>query len=798
MKLSLNWIKDYIELSDDIDKISNQLTMLGLEVEGGEHFESIKGGLEGLVVGKVISAEQHPNADKLSVCKVDVGGDELLNIVCGAPNVAANQKVVVATVGTTLFPTSGDSFKIKKSKIRGEVSEGMICAEDEIGLGENHDGIMVLSENTEVGTKADQVFDIEKDYVFEIGLTPNRIDGAHHFGAARDLATVNKSSAKLPEIDESLINKFPCPIEIEVKNTEKCPIYSGIVIKNVKVEPSPKWLQNRLLALGERPINNIVDITNYVLLECGNPLHAFDLSKISGNKIIIDTARSGDKFVTLDEKNRELSEHDLMIKNATEENMCIAGVMGGIDSGVKDETTDVFIESAYFSPNSIRKTAKSQGIHSNASFRFERGVDPNIYKWAVKRAANLICEIAGGEASEIVEVINQEFPPFEVEFSYSKARKIIGNEISDEKMNEIIESLEMSIEKTSDSDKVIVKVPQYRVDVLRFQDLVEDILRVYGYNNVEIPSKMAFTPSYISNFDLPAFKTKVSDYFAANGLYEAITNSLINPKNGSEDAIRLLNQSNPEMSIMRESMLPGTLDIISYNYNHKNKQLAFFEFGKTYQQKNEQYIEDQWLTIALSGEKNSKKWNQDAQDFDFFDLKKFVEKLGQWLGLDFSLKPISENGELAFGLDIFHKKAWLGNLGEVKSNICKEFNISKEVFFAKFNWEKLVDLYKNQKIEFSPISKFQAKRRDVSFIINKSVTFGDIFSEIKQSNPKIISDVDIFDIYEGEPVPEKHINYAISIIFENPDKELNDKVLDKSMSKIFKILETKFNAEIRK
>ena len=806
MKISLNWLQQYIKLDLEVEKISEYLTDTGLEVEGVEEIESIKGGLKGIVIGEVLSCEKHPNADRLKVTTVNIG-ESVLDIVCGAPNVAKGQKVLVATIGTVLYDGE-ESFKIKKGKIRGEVSMGMICAEDELGLGESHDGIMVLDSDAEVGTAASDYFKIENDIVFEIGLTPNRSDAMGHFGVARDLKTVlNHNGSELemclPTVKNFKTDNTNLSFSVEVENSELCPRYSGVTISGVKIEDSPEWLKNRLKSIGIEPKNNIVDITNYVLHETGQPLHAFDAGKIKGNKIVVKTLSEKTKFTTLDEVERELSVEDLMICNE-KEGMCLAGVFGGFDSGVSDNTTSIFLESAYFNPVSVRKTSKRHNLSTDSSFRFERGCDPNMTLYALKRAALLIKEITRGEiSSEIVDIYPNEIKHFEVELSYQKLDSLIGEKIERESIKSILTDLEIEVVSET-KNGLSLKVPPFRVDVQREVDVIEEILRIYGFNTVTIPTKLNTSISYSEDVNPERIRNIVSDLMSSNGYSEIMNNSLTKesyttliPELEVEQNVKILNPLSQDLNVMRQSLLFSGLENVSYNINRKNQDLKLYEFGKTYHKVESENKEKQHLMFLLTGKVNSENWNTTKENTNFFVLKEKVEHVLFRLGISkIKSEEISTHG-FSKGLMYKHKKNRLVCFGKVDDKICKSFGIKQEVYYADFNWDLLLNLVISTKIKYSEVSKFPSVKRDLSLLIDKKVTFKELLSIAKDTEKNILKSVNLFDVYEGDKLPEGKKSYALSFILEDNTKTLTDKYIDKIMGKLISSYESKVGAEVR-
>ncbi|NRB60322.1 MAG: phenylalanine--tRNA ligase subunit beta [Winogradskyella sp.] len=808
MKISYNWLKQFIKTDWDAESTGELLTDLGLEIEGIEQFESVKGGLKGIVVGEVLTCKQHPNADRLKVTTVNIGEEDPVQIVCGAPNVAAGQKVPVATIGTTLYTAEGEAWKIKKGKIRGEESFGMICAEDELGLGESHDGIKVLDEDLIVGTPASEVFEIENDEVFEIGLTPNRADAMSHFGVARDLkAGLLQKEINLELITPSVmsyhVDARSLKIDVDVQDKEKCPRYCGVTISGIKVAASPLWLQNRLKAIGLSPINNIVDITNYVLHELGQPLHAFDANKIANNKVEVKTCKAGTKFTTLDGVVRELHEDDLMICDA-EKPLCIAGVFGGIDSGVTDGTINVFLESAYFDPVSVRKTAKRHGLNTDASFRFERGIDPNITEYALKRAALLITEIAGGEiTSDVSDAYPNKIKDFEVRLSFDNAKRLIGEEIPRETIKSILTSLEIKVNNVTEAGLGLT-VPAYRNDVQREADIIEEILRVYGYNNVGTTEKLNASISNSSKFEDYKLQNIIGNQLASQGFFEIMSNSLTSPKYAelseaynADHNIAMLNPLSNDLEVMRQSLLFSGLEAVAHNINRKRSDLKLFEFGKTYHQYSEEREEHKHLSVFVSGNKTEERWNTSATPSDFFYLKGTVEAVLERLGLGRFKSSPTKSKNLSEGVSLSIGKKTLVDFGLVKKSILKHFGISQNVLFADFNWDNVLEMAKHNKIKFKAIPKYPEVRRDFALLLDNKVTFEDIHTIAKQTEKQLLKSVNLFDVYEGKNLPEGKKSYAVSFTLQDENKTLNDKQIDKIMSKLQSNFESKLGAELR-
>jgi len=807
MKISYNWLNNYLNLNLPIDEISSILTDIGLEVEGVQEIESVKGGLKGVVIGEVLSKIQHPNADRLNLTTINVGEIEPLQIVCGANNIDVGQKVPVATIGTILH-SGEDSFKIKKGKIRGELSHGMICSESELGLGESHDGIMVLDENAEVGIKAKDYFKIETDTVFEIGLTPNRSDAMGHIGVARDLLTsLNYRGEKLqmckPSVKEfKEINK-KSSISVEVKDYDLCPRYSFLTLSNVQVTNSPDWLQNKLKAIGLNPVNNVVDITNFVLHETGQPLHAFDMNKIQGKKVIVSRTKNDTKFVTLDNKEIKLSSEDLMI-NDTKKPMCIAGVMGGVESSVNNDTKDIFLESAYFDSISIRKSSKRHTLSTDASFRYERGCDPNITVYALKRAALLIMEICGGSlSSDINDLYPKKISHFKVVLSYDKMDKLIGEYIDRNKVISILRDLEIDIADSKD-DGLTLLIPPYRADVKREVDVIEEILRIYGFNNVTIPSKLNTIITSNESNNSEKISASISNLLSNNGFNEIMNNSLTKDKYSTlipeldiSHNIKLLNPLSQDLNIMRQTLLFNGLENIAYNLNRKNKDLKFYEFGKTYHKIDDKNIEKKHLQILVTGRINSENWNSKNQDVDFYFIKKLVESVLSKLGIN-NFDSISKPGfgrSLSVTYSLGHNK--LVSFGKVSNEICNYFDVSEDVFMADFNWDKILKITKKNKIKYKDISKFPSMRRDLSLLLDKSVTFEELKDIAVNTDNRILKKINLFDVYEGKQLSKHKKSYSLSFIFEDESKTLTDKIIDKIMNKLITSFIDKAGAEIR-
>ncbi|TYB77321.1 phenylalanine--tRNA ligase subunit beta [Bizionia saleffrena] len=808
MKISYNWIKQFIKTDWSPEQTSELLTDLGLEVEGIELYQSIKGGLDGVVVGEVLTCVQHTNADRLKVTTVNIGLEKPVQIVCGAPNVAAGQKVPVATIGTTLYTEEGEAWTIKKGKIRGEESHGMICAEDELGIGKSHDGIMVLDIDTVVGTRAADLFKIVNDQVFEIGLTPNRADAMSHYGTARDLRAGLAQQNIIAQLNTPSVSAFhvdnrSLKIDIEIANKELAPRYCGITISDIKVKESPAWLQHRLKAIGVTPKNTIIDATNYVLHELGQPLHAFDTAKIIDNKIEVKTVAAGTPFTTLDGVERKLHEDDLMICNA-DVPMCIAGVYGGLHSGVTENTNSIFLESAFFNPVSIRKTAKRHGLNTDASFRFERGIDPNITEYALKRAALLIIEISGGIiTSDISDFYPNKIEDLHVHLTFDKVTKLVGQEIPEETIKSILTTLDFKINNVTETGLGLT-IPAYRNDVHRQADVIEEILRVYGYNKIETTTKLNASISNASRFEDYKLQNIIGNQLASQGFFEIMANSLTTPdyialseQLNEDHNVTMLNPLSSELSVMRQSLLFSGLEAISFNINRKRTDLKLFEFGKTYHNYGDNKEELKHLTLFLTGNKTSESWNKNQTPSDFFYLKGTIIATLERLGISrFKTNPF-KNDVFSEGVLLEQGKTKLVEFGVVKNAILKHFGISQAVVYADFNWEAIIDIAKRNTISFKAIPKYPEVRRDFALLIDDKVLFEDIHTISKQTEKQLLKSVNLFDVYQGENLPEGKKSYAVSFIFQDENKTLTDKQVDKIMNKLKSNFETKLGAQLR-
>ena len=806
MKISYNWLKQFIKIDLKSEETATLLTDLGLEVEVVENYQSVRGGLEGVVVGHVLTCEKHPDADRLSITTVDLGDGNPVQIVCGASNVAKGQNVPVATIGTKLFDAAGVAFEIKKGKIRGQESHGMICAEDELGLGTSHEGIMVLDANLKPGTPAAKVFNIENDEVFEIGLTPNRADAMSHYGVARDLrASLLQKNSNIelitPSVSTFRIDKRTLKIDVDVKDSKLAPRYCGVTLSGLTVKPSPEWLQNRLKAIGITPKNNIVDVTNYILHDLGQPLHAFDAAKING-KIIVKTLAAGTKFTTLDAIERTLHEEDLMICDEKGP-LCIAGVFGGINSGITETTNSIFLESAYFNPVSIRKSAKRHGLNTDASFRFERGIDPNITEFALKRAALLIKEVAGGEiTSDIIDIYPKKMEDFPVFLNFDKTAKLIGQELPEETIKKILASLDIKVTTVSDAGLGLI-IPSYRVDVQREIDVIEEILRVYGYNNINFTKKLNATVSNSARTEDYKVQNIIATQLNSLGFHEMMANSLTTPHYvvlsemlKEEYNVMMLNPLSNDLSAMRQSLLFSGLEAVSYNINRRNSDLKLFEFGKTYHKLPSGYVEPKHLTLFASGNRSEESWRNDQKPSDFFLFKGYVTSVLERLGiLKIQNKPatsdvFAEGMAIACGNDI------LVEFGTVKKSILKHFDIKQEVFYADFNWNLILKLI-STKIKFTDIPKYPEVRRDLALLVDQSVAFDAIYSIARQTEKSLLKDINLFDVYEGKNLPEGKKSYAVSFTLQDNSKTLTEEQIDKIMNKLQKNMEIELGASLR-
>lgn len=822
MKISYNWLKDYVPTNLNVEKVADLLTFCGLEVESIEVVETIKGGLKNYVVGEVLTCENHPDSDHLHLTTVNVGGETPLNIVCGAPNVAKGQKVIVAKIGAKVYSSETEYFEIKKSKLRGYVSEGMICSEQELQISNNHDGIMVIEDNNiVVGTPAKEYLNIQEDYVFEIGLTPNRSDATSHIGVGRDLVALIQTQLKenislnLPSIEGFKIDKKENNIEI-ITDSIICPRYSGLTISNIEVKDSPEWLSNRLKLIGIRPINNIVDATNYVLFEIGQPLHAFDLSKIKGNRIEVKTLPKGTKFTTLDGIERELNGTEAMVCNS-EEGMCMGGIYGGLDSGVTKETKSIFIESAYFNPVTIRKASKLHGLKTDASFRYERGTDPNVTIYALKRTALLIKEIAGGKiSSNIIDVYPNEIKQAEIDICYERMYKLIGKTIEPSIIKTILTSLNISILE-EDEKGMKVSVPTNKVDVLRECDIVEEILRIYGYNNVEIPSEVKSSLSFQKKPNNEKIQNVISDLLASNGFNEIMNNSLTktvyyenNTDFPIEKSVNILNALSKDLGVMRQTLLYGGLETISYNINRKVNSIRIFEFGNCYNKDLEQfdnqnitkrYNEEKHLILLTTGNNTPESWQKKEGQTDFFYLKNFVINIFERLRIDTS-KYLLEETDCNYleGLKLINRdnNKVIVCYGKLKQKVGKQFDIKQDVFVADFNWNLIIKTLSNKDIKYQEVSKFPEVRRDLALVVDKTISFAEIESIAYQTEKKFLQrNISLFDVYQEDKLPEGKKQYALSFTLQDKEKTLTDNQIEAIMKKLLKGFEDKLGAKLR-
>lgn len=799
MKISYNWLKQFLDINKTPDELSLILTNIGLEVESVDKVESIRGGLDGLTIGHVTTCVQHPNADRLKVTRVDIGGAEDIQIVCGANNVAAGQKVVVAPVNTTIYPTAGEPFKINKSKIRGEVSEGMICAEDEIGLGTNHDGIIILDENAQIGSEAKSYFNIEDDYVFEIGLTPNRADAASHLGVARDLAAYLKLNLIFPDVSGFKTADETLMIPVFIEDEAACPRYSSVTISGVAVGESPDWLRNRLNAIGIRPINNIVDITNYVLHDLGQPLHAFDADEIKGNKVYVRKCAEGTPFVTLDGIERKLSADDLMICNETEP-MCIAGVFGGATSGVKNSTKNIFLESAFFNAVSVRKTSKRFGLKTDASFRFERGTDPEMTVAALKRAALLITEIAGGViSSEVSDLYASPSGPFEVKIRFNTVNRLIGKEISIQEIRATLTGLGIQIvSETTEGMELLV--PSYKVDVTREVDIIEEILRIHGYDNVAIPNQIKASLNPGMKPERETVQDQIAELLTANGFMEILTNSLTSLKYSlePESAVRILNPLSSDLDVMRQSLLSTGLESVLYNLNRKVTDILFYEFGKVYALKEGSYKENQRLALFLTGNFAEANWDQKPTSINFSNVKSVVDLVLKRLNIVGLNIGASNKAIFSQGSTYLKGDKELVSFGQISSAAAAKMDINVPVFYADFDWDLVLRSIRNNKIVYKEISRFPAVRRDLSMLLDEQVSFGELKNIAHKTEKTLLKEVSIFDVYTGDKLPEGKKSYALSFTLQDDEKTLTDKQIDSVMQKLIYNFEKQTGAEIRR
>lgn len=799
MKISNNWLKDYIKTDLKTEKIGEYLTDIGLEVEGIEKYESVKGSLEGIVVGKVLTCEQHPNADKLKKTTVDVGNGKILNIVCGAPNVAAGQIVPVAVVGTKIHTKDGNSFDIKEAKIRGEVSQGMICAEDEMGLSDNHGGIMILDETYKIGDDFSKYFELSNDEVYEIGLTPNRTDAMSHYGVARDLNAFLVSNQMKSEFEKAVSK--PLTIEgttdfqLEVEDSELCPRYIGAVIENVKVSESPNWLKNRLKAIGLSPINNIVDITNFILHGFGQPLHAFDADKIKGKKVKVGVNKEGTKFTTLDGTERALNGSEIMIKDGENNPMCIAGVFGGQNSGVSNDTKTIFLESAYFNPIAVRKGAKFHGLNTDASFRFERGVDPNNVRTAITHAISMMEEISGGKlVGPLLEHYPKKIEDHYVILRFSKVEQILGTKIHKEKIKEILKSLDINV-LNEIQNGLEISVPAYRADVTREIDVIEEILRIYGYNKIDSPQKISFTPVKLSFDDQDALENSWARTLQSNGFNEVMNNSLTTVKDET-DAVKLLNPLSGDLAFMRTSLMEGLLENADYNIKRKNSDIKFFELGKIYHKIEGKYEERKQLAILVSGRNVAENWLQPKSATDFYYLKSYVKILLDKLNLNIEEKSL-EDARFSDALELVSEGKTIARLGKVSPQSLKDADLDQDCFYAEIELETCQFLRSKENLKFVDIPKFNKIRRDLALLIDKNISYNDLYKSAKKNPSKYLKNINLFDVYEGKNLPEGKKSYAMSFELLNEEKTLEEKEISEVMNSLIKSFQKEFSAELR-
>ena len=807
MKISYNWLKEFAPFTLEEEKAAEILTDLGLEIEGMERWESVRGGLRGIVIGKVLTCVPHPNSDHLHITTVDLGDGSPVQIVCGAPNVAAGQTVPVATLGAVLYDKDGSEFRIKESKLRGEISKGMICAEDELGLGDSHEGIMVLPDNIPAGTPASEVFHVETDTVFEIGLTPNRADAMSHLGVARDLAARLKYQGEpleitLPQREIQPTDEFP--VKVVVEDPKRAPRYCGIVIKGVKIAPSPAWLANRLKAVGVNSINNVVDITNYVLQSLGQPLHAFDLRQVGG-EIHVKTCPEGTPFVTLDGEQRKLSQEDLMICSATAP-MCIAGVYGGLESGIKDDTTDVFIESAYFDPVTIRRTSKRHGLQTDASFRYERGIDPNITIDALCLAVRLMCTLAGGHiASGITDICSDPAvkAPFPVTFRYDHVARLLGKDIPHQDIRKILEALEIKIvEQTPEALRL--EVPAYRVDVQREADVAEDLLRVYGYNHIEVSPVLHTSIVSDDKRSSERLFNLCGDLLAARGYHEIMSNSLtrsaytaLSKDIDPQTTVRLLNPLSSDLDVLRQSLLFCALEAVARNISHRRSDLRLFELGKTYNHYGDRYVEESHLAMTLTGKANEESWRGPQREANYYDLRADFDRVMARLGIGELNTIPCESDLLSEGADIASGKTVIARIGKVSCRILKAFDIAQDVYYCDILWEKVLELTRKSSITCQDLPKYPSVRRDLALLVDENVTYQQLHNAAFAAERHILKGVNLFDVYQGKNLPEGKKSYALSFTLADAEKTLDEKRIEAAMKKLMGAFEKQFGATLR-
>ncbi|GJM28328.1 MAG: phenylalanine--tRNA ligase beta subunit [Cyclobacteriaceae bacterium] len=809
MRISINWLKQYIELDEPVNQIAELLTMSGLEVEGVEKFEEVTGSLSGLVLGVVVDCQKHPEADRLSLAKVDIGNSAPLSIVCGAPNVARGQTVVVAPVGSTIFPTKGDPFKIKKAKIRGVTSDGMICAEDEIGVGVEHDGIMVLDTNLPPGTAANEYFRTTTDHILEIGLTPNRSDAISHIGVARDLKALLDRPINWP-ITEAPESGSVNPIKVEVENYQACPRYSGLTIENIVVGDSPDWLQSRLRSIGLTPINNIVDITNFVMHEMGQPMHAFDLKAIKKNTVVVKTLAEGTPFITLDEKERKLKHFDLMICDGEQNGMCIAGVFGGIKSGVTSSTSGIFLESACFSADYVRKTAQHHGLKTDASFRFERGTDPNLTVTALFRAASLIKELTGGTVrGELVDIYPEEIKPLKIQLTFANIDRLVGQKIPEVRLKRILTDLDFVIENEQPTGFEVL-VPSYRTDVTREADVIEEILRIYGYNNIELDEN--YGTGYLADFPLvdpDRTRFGLAKMLASLGFFEIYTNSLTkpeysidNPAFDGEQSVLIINKLSEDLGVLRQTLLFTGLESVAHNINHRQTNLRLLEFGKTYQVIDpkatglEKYQEQQHLALFMTGNNQDDSWLDKTRPLQFHDLSLVIRKILEKFNISAYNSRVIQDGVFEFGLSITVSDKSLARFGKLTPKVCAQTDVKQTVFYAEVNWDLLVNK-PNDDIVFREVSKYPEVRRDLSLVLDKHISFNEIEMLARSTERQLLRRINVFDVYEGDKIGKDKKAYALSFVLQDKNRTLTDRIIDKCMSRLMRIFEQDLGAFIR-
>jgi len=805
MKISLNWLRTFIDIDLDQDALKDLLTDIGLEAESAEAYESLPGGLKGLVVAEVLTCEPHPDADKLKVTTIDAGTGEVLQVVCGAPNVAAGQKVVLAPVGARLYPQGQEPFEIKKARIRGVASNGMLCAEDEIGIGTSHDGIIVLLPDTPVGKPVCELYEVVNDVVFEIGLTPNRTDAQSHLGVARDLAAAlsfrNRKEVVVRNDQAQLETGQSAGVEVVVADAEACPRYTGLVIEGLTVAPSPVWLQERLKAIGQKPVNNVVDVTNYILHSYGQPLHAFDLSAVKGNRIEVKTLPEGTVFKTLDNTDIKLHAEDLMICNA-EDAMCIAGVYGGLKSGVKDSTTAIFLESAYFDPTSVRKTSMRHGLRTEAAQHFEKGVDPLTTVEVLKKAAALIIEVAGGKVtSSVTDILSADFEPHKVALDPGKVRKLTGAPISDEEIDLILQLLEIGIADKTDHIWTL-EVPLYRADVTREVDVIEDILRIYGYNNVPIPSTINAAIPVRRGIDAEKLYRTAANFLCANGFYEMLNNSLTRSRKlegltPAEEQVKLLSSINAELDILRPCMQVSALDVLHYNINRSQKNLKLFEYGKTYLRKENGYDEQLHLFLAVTGEQLHANWTTAAAKADFYYLKGLVTNVLNRIGVQVTAVDDTTQALYDYSLILKSGNKEVAVIGKVGGALLKRWDIRQEVLAADLNWDAIAKVVSKAAVPKISIARFPSMRRDLALLLDKNVKFTEVQEIALRYGKKMLRQVDLFDVYEGDKIAQDKKSYAVSYVFRDDDKTLSDKEVDAIMGKLMEQYQKQLNAVVR-